>query len=96
MPILTGCLLGTTFSFLNQALDGNGQSFFTDSSLDDQVIEKVTINSTVGMTGINDLQQVRLDPINRDGDGPNAVTELAILALFGLGLLGLSVARRRS
>lgn len=36
---------GTTFSFLNQALDGTGENFFTGFSLDNQVIVKVTIDS---------------------------------------------------
>lgn len=88
---------GTTFSFLNQALDANGQNFFTGYSLDNQVIVKATINSSVAMTGINDLQQVRLGPVSiDDGSGPpQEIPEPTMVGLLGLGMLGMGLSRLR-
>ena len=50
---------GTAFLF-NQPLNGNGQNFFTGQALDDQVIVSAAISTSVSMTDISDLQQVRI------------------------------------
>ncbi len=83
---------GTTFSFLQQTLAGSGQNFFTGYSLDNQVIVKVTINSSDPFTALSDLQQVRLGPTNIDGGtnpGGGELPEPGSLALVALGLVAL-------
>jgi len=88
---------GTVFDFGARDASENGQNFFTISSLDDQYIKSVTI-SGIGITGIDELQQVRVDPTTIPG-GPGPQSEVPLPAgvwLFGSALLGLAgVARRR-
>lgn len=79
---------GTDFSFLAQALGGNGQNFFTGQGINGMIITKVTIDTTVG---INDLQQVRLGPTNIPTGGQ--VPEPASVLLFGTGLASLGLWR---
>jgi PEP-CTERM motif len=80
---------GTTFSFLQQALDGSGQNLFTGFSLDNQVMVQVSINSDTPFTAISDLQQVRLGTALVDGStdpGGDPLPEPGSLALVALGL----------
>jgi len=93
---------GTLFDFgLNEASE-NGQNYFTIGSLDDQYIKSVSI-SGIGITGIDELQQVRVDPATLPGGGGgggggqgNEVPIPAAAWLFGSGLLGIAgVSRKR-
>jgi len=90
---------GTLFSFGGpKAASENGQNWFTIGSLDDQYIASVSISGT-GITGIDELQQVRVDPATLPGD-PDPRSEVPVPAaawLFGSALLGLGgIARRRA
>jgi len=82
---------GTDFSFLNQALDGAGENWFTGYSLDNQVIVKATIAATVAMTAISDLQQVRLGLVERTTSLPEPGT----LGLLLMGFFATLAARIR-
>ncbi|MCW8088270.1 PEP-CTERM sorting domain-containing protein [Sabulicella glaciei] len=84
---------GTSFNFNNIALDGTGQNFFTLGSLDGQVAVRFTLVSTVGISLISELEQVRLGPATIT---PTPVPAPAGLALMGLGLLGLGMVRRKA
>ena len=89
---------GTVFDFGARDASENGQNWFTIGSLDDQYIRSVSI-SGIGITGIDELQQVRVDPATLPGD-PDPQAEVPVPAaawLFGSALLGLgAVARKRS
>ena len=82
---------GNVFNFNNIALDGEGQNFFTLSSLDGQVAVSFSLISTT--TQLNDLAQVRLGPATIDGGGQ--VPEPTTLLLLGAGLFAAGFARRR-
>jgi hypothetical protein len=90
---------GTLFDFGLNAASENGQNYFTIGSLDDQFIKSVSISGS-GITGIDELQQVRVDPATLPGGGGGGVTSVvpipAAAWLFGSGLLGLAgVSRKR-
>lgn len=91
---------GALFDFGPTAASENGQNFFTIGSLDDQYIKSVSI-SGIGITAIDELQQVRVDPATLPcpdcEPNPNVVVPAPGAALlFGTGLIGLAgVARRR-
>jgi len=89
---------GTVFDFGARDASENGQNWFTIGSLDDQYIKSVAI-SGVGITGIDELQQVRVDPATLPND-PDPRSEVPVPAaawLFGSALLGLGgIARRRA
>ena len=89
---------GTLFDFGPTAASENGQNWFSVGSLDDQYIKSVSI-SGIGITGIDELQQVRVDPATLPND-PDPRSEVPLPAaawLFGSALLGLgAVARKRT
>jgi hypothetical protein len=91
---------GALFDFGLNPASQNGQNYFTIGSLDDQYIKSVSISGT-GITGIDELQQVRVDPATLPGGGgggggTSVVPIPAAAWLFGSGLLGLAgVSRKR-
>ena len=90
---------GTAFDFGLNPASQTGQNFFSIGSDDEQWIDYWEI-SGVGITGIDELQQVRVNPgelpcIENCGGDPRSVSEPGAFALLGLGLCGLFAARRR-
>jgi hypothetical protein len=97
---------GAVFNFNNIALDGQGNNFFTLGSLDGQVAVSFTLTTTVALQNITELQQVRLGP-TQAGVCPNGAPNFPIcspqvetpepmsMAVLGIGLAGLGVARMR-
>jgi hypothetical protein len=67
-----------------------GQNFFRVTAIDGQVASSITVFAAGGLTGIDDFRQVRIGTT-----GLTPVPEPMSLALFGAGLLGLSMVRRK-
>lgn len=72
-------------------LGGNGENWFTAISSNNQIITSVAIDSSDPLTQIDDLKQVRLNPMSTE-----PIPEPATMLLFGTGIAGLaSMARRK-
>ncbi|MBA2439385.1 MAG: PEP-CTERM sorting domain-containing protein [Thermoleophilaceae bacterium] len=71
------------------AINSAGQNFFSVTAINGQLIRSVTLNSTVGITSV---QQVRVGGIT---GGPTAVPEPATMLLLGTGLAGIAAKMRR-
>jgi len=82
---------GTLFSG-TYALSGSGQNFFTAIAYDDQVMVRARIDTSVAMTALDDVKQIRLGPAGR---ATTTVAEPGTLGLVLIGLGGLAVALRR-
>jgi hypothetical protein len=85
---------GTNFDF-EFALSGSGNNSFTLTALDGQVATSFAMLSTNPLSGISDLMQVRVGASELRSEPPVPVPAPASLALFGAGLLGLGLVRRR-
>jgi hypothetical protein len=90
---------GMVFDFSPQVADGSGNNWFTLFAIDEQRIDSVYI-AGIGITDIDELQQVRLDP-NAGGGGGGGGTSVSVpepggLLLLGLGLVGLRMSRKRN
>lgn len=72
------------------ALDENGQNFFTVRAINGEFMTSFLIESDVELENVN---QIRIGAA--DGGGGIPVPEPAAFGLFGLGLLGVGLARRR-
>jgi len=84
---------GNLFTFNNVALNGNGNNFFTLGSNDGQVALSFSLTSTVALSLISDLEQVRIGPA--DLTPPTDAPEPFSIALLGTALLGLGFVRKR-
>jgi hypothetical protein len=72
------------------AVGAAGQNFFRVTAIDGQVATSITVFAAGGLTGIDDFRQVRIGTT-----GLTPVPEPMSLALFGAGLLGLGMVRRK-
>jgi hypothetical protein len=97
---------GDSFEY-DFAVSGNGQNFFTLLAVDNQVAKSFSITSTVEIQNISELQQVRIGTAAL-GVCPNGAPNFPIctpqdvetpepmsMAMLGVGLLGLGMARMR-
>ena len=79
----------------NYSLNKKGQNFFTAIAYDDQVIVRAKIDSSVALTAISDVQQIRLGTVPRTDGPPPTVAEPGTLSLVTLGLAMMAFAIRR-
>jgi len=73
------------------ALSWNGENWLTGEAFDGRFFTYVEIISTIGMTAMSDLQQVRIGAVPNE----NPVPEPATMLLFGSGIIGLAALARR-
>ncbi len=71
------------------AISSAGQNFFSVIAINGQLIRSVTLNTTIGLTSV---QQIRVGGIT---GGPTAIPEPATMILLGTGIAGLAAKVRR-
>lgn len=88
---VTGCNQFAVCESATFAL-GSGENAFSVASVNGQLIDTVQFQSTVE---VDDIRQIRLGGVQELQAPPQQVSEPGVLALMGLGLVGLAAYRRR-